>query len=105
MEAVSDRLFKKSKHDSNSLAWELEKYSIEAVEPLGSDPLLYWKSRSQSFLKLARVARVALAIPASSAPSERLFSDAGQVISDRRSRLQGSTVAAVLFLESHFLNN
>ncbi|CAN0493112.1 unnamed protein product [Scytosiphon promiscuus] len=47
---------------------------------------------------LAKLARKYLAVQASSAASERLFSQAGLVLTDKRNRMSGETAANVVFL-------
>ena len=51
------------------------------------DPLLWWKRNQGCFPVLAVVARQVLAIPATSASAERLFSLAGHVLSKTRNSL------------------
>ena len=63
------------------------------------DPLNWWKIRSQNFPKLAKFARKYLAIPATSVSSERLFSDAGNLISAKRTNLDTKLVGQMLFLK------
>ena len=46
----------------------------------------------------ASIHSIALSIPATSIPSERLFSKAGQLLSERRSRLKPKNVDKILFL-------
>lgn len=72
-------------------------------EPLESDltePLDYWKRNQYRFPALAQMARDILAIPASSVPSESVFSQSGRVLDDYRSNLHPSTVAALMLSES-----
>jgi len=63
------------------------------------DPLDWWRIRSQNFPKLAKIARKYLAIPATSVSSERLFSDAGNLISAKRTNLDTKLVGQMLFLK------
>jgi hypothetical protein len=42
-----------------------------------------------------------LCIPATSAPSERLFSTAGLTVSKKRARLNGGNAAALIFLHEN----
>lgn len=65
------------------------------------DILSWWQDHAHLFPNIAQIARSILAIPASSAASERDFSCAGYVIQERRSQLKPSTVDDVLFLHSN----
>jgi len=47
---------------------------------------------------LANLARKFIIIPATSVPSERLFSDAGNIVSKRRVNLDPETVKALVFM-------
>lgn len=51
-----------------------------------SDPLLWWKRKAHLFPNLSVLAMTYLSIPATSASSERLFSQAGITIANDRSR-------------------
>ena len=51
---------------------------------------------------LALTARVALAVPATSAPSERIFSFAGLLVSKKRAQLRGDNVQMLVFLRAMY---
>lgn len=65
------------------------------------DPLQWWNERKDTFPLLSKQARKFLSIPATSVPSERLFSDAGNIITDKRNRLNPNTVHDLLFLKEN----
>lgn len=69
---------------------------IEAKE----DPVARWKKLTTSLPMLTRVARKWLAVPASSASSERMFSSAGLTISKKRTRLGPERAATLVFLKT-----
>ena len=48
-----------------------------------SDPLLWWKENNKQFPKLALYARKLLCIQAASLPSERAFSAAGSIVTQK----------------------
>ena len=70
----------------------------ELTDDATTDPLQWWKKWGSKFPNLAQLARRYLAMPATSAPVERLFSVAGLVATAKRSRLAPSTVSLLVFL-------
>ena len=62
------------------------------------DPLEWWRVKSADFPHLAILARRVLAIPATQAESERLFSCAGNIVTKTRNRLAPSTVEQLVLL-------
>lgn len=81
--------------DSNELTVYLQQKQIK----LKDDPLKWWSVNKVNLPILAQIARKYLSIPATSVPSERLFSDAGNHISARRTRLSPELVDKMLFLK------
>lgn len=60
-----------------------------------NDPLVFWKQAEESgspFKNLADLARCVLAVPATSAGSERIFSYTGMLVAPRRARIAPDTV-------------
>ena len=49
---------------------------------------------------LYEVAMKFMSVPATSVPSERVFSKAGQLITERQNRLSGKNIDMLLFLNS-----
>jgi hypothetical protein len=76
----------------------LTSYNREKPVARTTDPLVWWKTHYQSRKVLAEVALKFLCVPATSVPSERVFSKAGQLISERRNRLKGDNIDMLLFL-------
>jgi hypothetical protein len=63
-----------------------------------TNPLRWWKTKARLFPLVASLARRLLAIPATSAPAERLFSHAGLVITKLRAALKAKNAAVAVFL-------
>lgn len=62
---------------------------------------LWWKSHEQDFPSRSRLAAKYLGTTASSVSSERIFSKAGELVSQRRNRLKGEHVNILLFLNKN----
>jgi hypothetical protein len=77
---------------------ELDLYLAEAGISLKECPLAWWRERKDRYPVLFEMARVYLAVPASSAPSERVFSAAKLVLTDKRKQLLESRVARQVFM-------
>ena len=84
---------------------EVSRYAKLRDIRVKDDPLAWWLNNRDNFPILTHLARKYLSIPATSVPSERLFSDAGNHISAKRTRLAPDLVNKVLFLKrnnTHF---
>ena len=62
------------------------------------DPLAWWKEQEKYLPNMAKAAKKYLSIPATSVPSERVFSKAGEIVSARRNRIKSKNVDMILFL-------
>lgn len=76
-------------------------YFGEKAIPKDKNPLQWWKDNEAKFPALAVVARSYLAAPATSTPSERLFSAAGTIVSKNRASLTKEQVDMLTFLHSN----
>ena len=76
-------------------------YLSESNASRHSNPLLYWKEKQASWPLLATLARKYLAPPCTTVPSEKLFSTAGNIVTDKRTRLDAEKVEMLLFLNKN----
>ena len=65
------------------------------------NPLKWWQINEGRYPKLAKLAKVYLAVPATSVPSERTFSVAGQTVSKLRASLDSGTVDQIIFVNKN----
>jgi hypothetical protein len=62
------------------------------------NPLEWWKSKASKFPRLAVLARKWLCIPATSAPSERVFSTGNLTVARDRAQLYAANAETLIFL-------
>ncbi len=60
-------------------------------------PLFGWKSSAHQFKNFERLAVKYLAIPATSAPSERIWSQASRVLTVKQSRMSEKVTSAIMY--------
>ena len=82
---------------SNAIV-EVRRYFEEPNIDRSKNPLEWWKENETRFPNLSKIAKKYLCVPGSSVPSERLFSKAGQLVSERRNRLKSENIDKMLFL-------
>ena len=82
-------------------AVEIRRYVQEKNIPRQEDPLAWWKQHALSYPHLSQLFKKYLCIPATSVPSERAFSKAGELVSKKRSNLKPSNVHMLLFLSNN----
>jgi hypothetical protein len=68
----------------------------------GANPLDWWKSHEVELPTLAAIARSYLAIQATSAPSERIFSAASRLITGLRNNLDPETVTNLMWINRNW---
>ena len=66
------------------------------------DPIAWWKKYDTRFPRLAALAHKYLSIQATSAPSERIFSLASQIIEDRCARLDPILAGQLLYVGCNY---
>ena len=77
---------------------ELTRYLQEEPIDPNDNPLAWWRNNQERFPLLSTVARKYMCICATSAPSERVFSVAGNVVTPLRSSLKPHKVNMLVFL-------
>ncbi|TGZ41802.1 Zinc finger BED domain-containing protein 4 [Temnothorax longispinosus] len=77
---------------------ELQYYLNQPPMKMDGNPLKYWLINMHSDLK--NIALKYLTIIATSVPSERLFSRAGNIVTESRNRITGKHLQQMLFLNS-----
>ena len=73
-------------------------YNLKAAK-FGINPLFWWKNNEKKFPILSKLSKEYFGISATSVPSERLFSDVGNVITNKRSSLKPEKVEKLIFLK------
>ena len=76
----------------------LNSYLAEDSISLSEDPLAWWRENESKHPEMAKIARFFLGIPATSVSSERAFSTAGLITTEKRNRLKPKTVRMLHFL-------
>ncbi|XP_054737948.1 E3 SUMO-protein ligase ZBED1-like [Anastrepha obliqua] len=76
---------------------ELIQYLYSADIDPWDDPIHWWKKESVKYPLLSMLARRYLPIPSTSLESERLFSTAGDIVTEKRNSLSPDNVARLLF--------
>ena len=102
-ETQSDNFFSKiysQTKRSRTESAEIFEYLSARIEPSNKDPLEFWKNNATKYPILAKMAADYLAIPASSVPVECVFSDAKNLVSFKRKKLQAKSIKAIMCLNS-----
>ena len=81
---------------------EMQRYLKEVeINFCKDDPLTWWKCHETSFPIISKLARKYLAIPASTALSERVFSTAKNILQKKRWRLLPNRLSICIFLKKN----
>ena len=89
---------------TSSVEDEIDLYKKEKPVSVNTNPFQWWKKNECVYPKLAAYARKVLCIPATSVPSERVFSTAGGTVTKLRSSLESSAIDHLIFLHKYMKN-
>jgi hypothetical protein len=100
---VSQRINQANRHSTKTsdAIILLRQYMESDAIDFASNPILYWEQQSKQFKELGILATRFLSVSATSVPSERIFSKAGQIISNRRANLKSKNANFLIFLSQN----
>lgn len=101
LESLLGDPFSKTKHFSRGIEMEIDLYRREASIPLSCCPLKWWRENSCKYPSMSPLAKAYLSIPATSVPSERVFSTAGDIVTAQRSQMLPEIVDMLIFLKKN----
>ena len=79
---------------------ELHSFLRSGLANIERDSIKLWIEMAPTYPRLSKVALKYLCVTATSVPSERLFSKAGNTLTEKRNRLKGQQLSEQLFLNS-----
>ena len=83
---------------------EVNEYLQLSEIPLDSNPLSWWNEKRNKFPILSNLAQKYLAVSAISTASERLFSDTGNLLTNKRTRMNPKLFKKIMFLKRNAFN-
>jgi len=86
--------------DEPGVPVELRQFLSQPVIQRTDDPITYWHQAKMVYPNLYKIAIKYLSIVGTSVPSERLFSKAGNILTEKRSRLSSERLSKLIFLSS-----
>ncbi|MBN3296784.1 ZBED4 protein, partial [Amia calva] len=92
---LGDSFSTEPEQSNRGIEREIELYRREASIPLSSCPLKWWRENC------SLLAKAYLSIPATSVPSERVFSTAGDIVTAQRSQLLRENIDMLIFLKKN----
>ncbi|XP_069128352.1 E3 SUMO-protein ligase ZBED1-like [Argopecten irradians] len=95
---------RKSLTQQQIIRQEIERYISECTRSppdTNSDPLQWWKDRAIIYPNLSVFVKQYLCVPATSVPSERIFSCAGNTLTNKRASLSEDNVDKLIFLNKN----
>ncbi|MBN3302803.1 ZBED4 protein, partial [Amia calva] len=98
---LGDSFFTEPEQPNRGIERENELYRREASIPLSSCPLKWWRENGSQYPLLSPIAKAYLSIPATSVPSECVFSTAGNIVTAQRSQLLPENIDMLIFLKKN----
>ncbi|KAK3556990.1 hypothetical protein QTP70_022329 [Hemibagrus guttatus] len=94
-----------NKSPSQMVKEEVECYKQVPTLPMDSNPLVWWKDNESQFPHVAKLAKCYLGVSATSVPSERVLSTAGDIFTAQRASLSPENVDMMVLLKKNLKLN
>ncbi|MBW0541673.1 hypothetical protein O181_081388 [Austropuccinia psidii MF-1] len=95
-----DEIYSTSALEVSNLETEVKQFFAEPQEPKSTNIFVFWNSRKSLFHTLGLMANRFLSIPATSRPSERVFSGGRKILTYQRASLSAKHVEQLAFVKS-----
>lgn len=99
-ELVSKKASENSEESSERMPTDFKHYLNQPTIPLHENVFKFWNVHRTMYPHISKIAEPYLSLVATSVPSERLFSKAGNIMTNKRNRLKGEKLQHLLFLGS-----
>ncbi|XP_071567441.1 E3 SUMO-protein ligase ZBED1-like isoform X2 [Temnothorax nylanderi] len=100
LKTTSVNTMRRYQNENDEMPTDLEHYLDQPMIDRKENPIRYWINFASVYPTLSVIAKKYLAIVVPSVPSERLFSRAGNILTDSRNRLSPDHLQHLLFLNS-----
>lgn len=99
-ELVSKKASENSEDNNERMPTDLKHFLNQPTIPIHENIIKFWDVHKMMYPNIAKIAEPYLSLIATSVPSERLFSKAGNIMNAKRNRLSGEKLQQLLFLSS-----
>uniref|UniRef100_A0A182TMC0 HAT C-terminal dimerisation domain-containing protein n=1 Tax=Anopheles melas TaxID=34690 RepID=A0A182TMC0_9DIPT len=83
---------------------ELDRYLRADILALDQDPLLWWHKEKNNYPKLYDLVQKRFCIAATAVPCDRMYTKAGRLYREKRSKLGVKNVHEILFIQQNYDN-
>jgi len=97
---VSKKASENSEDNNERMPTDLKHFLNQPTIPIHENIIKFWDVHKMMYPNIAKIAESYLSLVATSVPSERLFSKAGNIMNAKRNRLSGEELQHLLFLSS-----
>jgi hypothetical protein len=100
LNCMERRIYQNMKRRRVEKESEITRYLAAPAADIDADVLGWWRFHAGEYPCLARIARDYLAIPATSAPAERVFSGGADLVTKKRGSLSEDSIKTCMSLKS-----
>lgn len=101
--AINKRIESSGEYQHQTIDEEIERFMLEPVCNIKENIFSWWHKNKSRFPLIYGIAKKTIIVPATSTPSERVFSTAGLILTEKRSRLKPDHLDMLIFLNRNLM--